>query len=159
MLLALPEDLQRIIVDKVGASYSLWVKNRTLFVDTNSWESSYAKEGDLQSLQLATSLGWIDKLVIVPVAESHSCFGGKCYKRSCFENCSLVLFHRGPVPYFFDEEYRHKIEPEKEAKPSLQEPEPYTTWPFKDLYYWKSWDPQPGYNPLDHQHSFSNGWE
>ena len=29
----------------------------------------------------------------------------------------------------------------------------------KDLYYWKSWDPQPGYNPLDHQHSFSNGWE
>lgn len=153
LFLALPEDLQRLVLDKVSSSYSLWVKNRTLFVDTTSF-GDYADEGDLQSLQLSTSLGWIERLVIVPVDEVRSRFwGGEVYwyKPSRFDVVSLVLYNRGPVPYFFDEEYRHQIEPEREAKPSLQEPEPYTTWPYKYLPCWTHWNPQPGYNPLDHK--------
>ena len=99
----------------------MWVRDFTLFIDCVSF-GDYVDDGDLQFIQLCTTLGWVSKVVLIPIEESYSRFYGeftRWYQKACLQNVLLVLHHLGPVPYAFDEEYCHEVEPCKRHKFSL----------------------------------------
>lgn len=155
----LPEDIQRFFLDKVGASYAAWILDRVLVVDCLTYQESGGID-DLKFIQLCSTLGWIDRAILITVSEASSRFFGKrlkTLKLARFEEVSEIIGALSGLPYIFDEECRHLLDPTVEKKPSALYVE-YLVSPFPKGFPC-NWKPIPGYNPLNHQGKGNSDWE
>lgn len=70
------EDLQRVTLNQLVASYSAWVSDKTLFIDCVTLGDT-RKEDDINFIQLCASSGWIHKAILIPIHESYMHFLGR----------------------------------------------------------------------------------
>lgn len=113
----------------------------------------------MKFIQLCATLGWIEKAILITVSKSYFHFFGKrlkALKLARFEEVSDIIRALSGLPYIFDEECRHLLDPTVGKKPSALYVE-YPASPFSKEFPC-NWKPCPGYNPLDHQVEIS-GWE
>ena len=75
----LPEDIQRLFLDKVGASYAAWILDKVLVVDSLTYQETGGID-DLKFIQLCATLGWIERAILITVSESSTHFFGKRLK-------------------------------------------------------------------------------
>ena len=155
----LPEDIQRLFLDKVGASYAAWILDKVLVVDCLTYQETGGMD-DLKFIQLCATLGWIERAILITVSESSTHFFGKrlkTLKLARFEEVRDIIRALSGLPYIFDEECRHLLDPTVGKKPSALYVE-YPASPFPKGFPC-NWKPCPGYNPLDHQGIGVSGWE
>ena len=170
LVISFPEDLQRVILNRVAGSYAVWVEDFILFVDYVTFEEEQA-EADITFIQLCASLGWVSEAVLIPVREEYLRFYGgyaTYYRKSYLHTVGTIIRALGNLPYSFDEEYLRVIEslrtqeaPPPSPLPSYNLPPPPNYWPYTTLFY-KSWDPKPDYNQfsdsIQNQHWAQDSW-
>ena len=76
----LPEDIQRLFLDKVGASYAAWILDKVLVVDCLTYQETAGGIDDLKFIQLCATLGWIERAILITFSESSTHFFGKRLK-------------------------------------------------------------------------------
>ena len=145
----LPEDIQRLLLDKVCASYADWILDKILVVDCLTYQETGGID-DLKFIQLCVTLGWIEKAILIAVSESSFHFFGKrlkTLKLAMFEEVSDIIRALSGLPYIFDEECHHLLDPTVVKKPLALYVE-YPASPFPKGFPC-NWKPCSGYNPLD----------
>ena len=76
VVLSLPEDLQRFVLNQVVRSYFAWVVDAFLFIDCiNFWDDGEL-EDDINFIQLCAHLGWIGQAILILVQEEQIYFWG-----------------------------------------------------------------------------------
>lgn len=158
IVLSLPDDLQRFILNRVAGSYSAWVVDSFLFIDcVNFWDEGEL-EDDINFIQLCAHLGWVGHAILIPIREERTFFWGdwvNYHRRSHLGDVAVIIHALDTLPYSFDEEYRLIVE--REDNPAAPPPSPAVShnlppppqhWPYTTQFY-PHWNPRSGYNPLD----------
>ena len=99
------EDMQRIMLDYVPKSYSVWIVNTTLFIDCITFEDQGGPD-DLNFIHLAVRLGWVTRAIVISVHEQFSGFYQDryaTYRKAKWEGARVILKALKGLPYTIDE--------------------------------------------------------
>ena len=116
----LPKDIQKLLVEKVPASYAVWVEDDILHIDCIALCDQGGK-ADLDYISLCATLGWVDEAYLFTVREVNTNFYGKRIKTlriARFEVVKEVFKALGGLPCTIDQEYCTLIEPLIQANPT-----------------------------------------
>ena len=74
LVISLPEELQRTVLNRTAGSYAVWVEDIILYIDCITFEDECWREEDIIFIQLCIRLGWVSEAVLIPVREERLWF-------------------------------------------------------------------------------------
>ncbi|MCO5603617.1 hypothetical protein L7F22_057768 [Adiantum nelumboides] len=147
----LPTNVQRLVVDRVGESCAISVKDFILHINCPEFGGVPNKD-DLHCIRLCVALGWVTQAVIHTVKHEYLRYYGSyvsIYRRVSFDDVRPILRALNPLPYTIEDQHREQFDPTFERLPSynVRDP-PYCFGPYR-RYSFTPWNPVRGYNNLD----------